>query len=647
MRDFLIALCVVFCVGRCGQEDRAPAAGDAARAADTVVERWAVLHMMGKPVGHVQTRVHTTADSVETTVASEMTIKRLGAEITVDQTQSTVERPDGQLVSMRTSMKMSAAETKSEITFKDGKAHMVTTVMGSRRESTLDCPADAVGPARVELITAGLAKRPGAKAEVSTFSPDLGGGVHLTITVVGVEETELLDGEKRSLTRIETKMDKLPITIVAWATEEGEALKTRMPVGGLVIETLATTKERALGARTEELAPDVFQRMLIVPEHSVPYPRRVDTALLRIRAEESLPELAQPHQVVEATRDGAAYVRIRRAQPPRGGTRPLEPAAAYAGCLDANSMIQSDAPEIQSIARDVVGDEKEAWRAARKLEGWVHENLTEKGLGVGFASALEVCRNREGDCTEHSVFLAALCRAAGIPARVAMGFEYIAGVWAGHAWNEVWIDGQWYPLDATNGRGSVDPLHLTLSTMTLEDADMGREFLGVATWIGKLEIDVEEVTYKGKTLRPAAPEAVTVNGDRYVNRLWGLAFTKPAAYEFDRKSPQGMTMRLLELDGQTASGSKVEIEIDVFDAPADGDWLGFLERLEWPEAREVEVDGRPARRTTLPRGERLQEIVAVLAGDALYLLRIDRVETPAEIKAFEAFLASIDFDVAR
>ena len=41
------------------------------------------------------------------------------------------------------------------------------------------------------------------------------------------------------------------------------------------------------------------------------------------------------------------------------------------------------------------------------------------------------------------------------------------------------------------------------------------------------------------------------------------------------------------------------------------------------------------------------EAMAVLAGDALYLLRIDRVETAAEQQAFQAFLASIDFDVAR
>jgi len=634
MRRFQIALLVTLCAA-------------AARAGETVEETWSVVHMMGKPVGHAHTVVRTTAEHVETTVDTKMTIKRLGAEMTVESTERTVERPDGRLVSTRTSQKMSTVATTTEITFKDGKARMITTTMGAPREVTVDCSAAAVGPARLEEIAKELVNQPGARAEAGTFRQELGGDVRMTISVIGEEETELLDGQKRTLTRIEAVPDKAPIKTVTWLTKDGETLKTQVAVGGLLIEAYTTTRERALGAKSEELTPDLFKRMLIVAEHPVAYARRADTALLKVRCEGSLPELAGANQVVEATRDGVAHVRIRRARPPRGGTRPLEPADAYAGCLEANSMIQSDAPEIQAIAREVVGDTKDAWRAAQTLERWVHKNLTEKNLGVGFASALEVCRNREGDCTEHSVFLAALCRAAGIPARVAMGFEYIAGTWAGHAWNEVWIDGRWYPLDATNGHGSVDALHLTLSTMTLKDADMGREFLGIAAWIGKLEIDVEEMTYRDRTLRPAAPEAVTVEGARYVNRLWGVALTRPAAYEFDRKTPPGLSMRLVKLFGRTGAGKRVEIDIDVLDAPADGDWLALLGRMQWPASQEAEVDGRPARRATLARGGRSQEIVAVLAGDALYLIRIDRVESPAETRTFDAFLASIDFDVAR
>ena len=67
----------------------------------------------------------------------------------------------------------------------------------------------------------------------------------------------------------------------------------------------------------------------------------------------------------------------------------------------------------------------------------------------------EVARSLEGDCTEHAVLLAALCRARKIPARVAFGLVYYPPQkgFAYHMWNEVWIADRWIPLDATLGHG--------------------------------------------------------------------------------------------------------------------------------------------------------------------------------------------------
>ena len=58
-------------------------------------------------------------------------------------------------------------------------------------------------------------------------------------------------------------------------------------------------------------------------------------------------------------------------------------------------------------------------------------------------------------------------------------------------------------------------------------------------------------------------------------------------------------------------------------------------------SEEKKVDGRPAF-CVAPPGRRL---VCALANDALYIFELDRVDGEAEVKAFEAFLASVDFDV--
>ena len=70
----------------------------------------------------------------------------------------------------------------------------------------------------------------------------------------------------------------------------------------------------------------------------------------------------------------------------------------------------------------------------------------------GFDIASVVAKNRSGDCTEYAVLATALARAMGFPARVVMGSVIVdyktRVVAAGHAWTEIWWQGQWHTLDA-------------------------------------------------------------------------------------------------------------------------------------------------------------------------------------------------------
>ena len=92
-----------------------------------------------------------------------------------------------------------------------------------------------------------------------------------------------------------------------------------------------------------------------------------------------------------------------------------------------------------------------------------------KNFSQAFATAAEVARSLEGDCTEHAVLLAALCRARKIPARVAFGLVYYPPQkgFAYHMWNEVWIADRWVPLDATLGLGGIGADHIKLGDSNL------------------------------------------------------------------------------------------------------------------------------------------------------------------------------------
>ena len=69
---------------------------------------------------------------------------------------------------------------------------------------------------------------------------------------------------------------------------------------------------------------------------------------------------------------------------------------------------------------------------------------------------------RAGYCEQFAGTYAAMARAVGLPARVAIGFtpgdrvgdEFVVRGRNYHAWPEVWIDGSWVPFEPTPGRGS-------------------------------------------------------------------------------------------------------------------------------------------------------------------------------------------------
>lgn len=75
----------------------------------------------------------------------------------------------------------------------------------------------------------------------------------------------------------------------------------------------------------------------------------------------------------------------------------------------------------------------------------------------GAAYAIE---NRVGDCTEYAALFTALCRANKIPARLEAGYAFDGKSWERHAWSQVWIRGQWIPVDPT-WHGSMGLLGVT------------------------------------------------------------------------------------------------------------------------------------------------------------------------------------------
>jgi transglutaminase-like putative cysteine protease len=203
-----------------------------------------------------------------------------------------------------------------------------------------------------------------------------------------------------------------------------------------------------------------------------PLPREVPKAIVYRLS--GLPEAFQRNDARQRFARGPAgttvlTVTARRpaaADPARDTPLARARAGAAPDDLASTPQANADAPQVQRLAREVGGDARGAYEAARRLSDHVFRTL-EKAYGASHDRASDVLAAGKGDCTEHAVLLVALCRALGIPARGVHGLVYAryedgqhALYW--HAWAEVRSGGEWIPMDPTFGQPVADATHLAL-----------------------------------------------------------------------------------------------------------------------------------------------------------------------------------------
>ena len=145
-------------------------------------------------------------------------------------------------------------------------------------------------------------------------------------------------------------------------------------------------------------------------------------------------------------------------------------------------LIQSTDVAIRAQAIRIIHRERDPRRAAELLNAWVHDSIRPR-VTFGVPSAIQVLRDRTGDCNEHTQLFVALARAVGIPARVTAGLAYVDGKFYYHAWPEILLN-DWVAVDPTFGQFPADAAHLRFVVGGLTRQT---ELLRL---MGKLKIDV-------------------------------------------------------------------------------------------------------------------------------------------------------------
>jgi len=136
----------------------------------------------------------------------------------------------------------------------------------------------------------------------------------------------------------------------------------------------------------------------------------------------------------------------------------------------SSKYIDSDNEAIKETVEQVVGAETMPYKVAEKLYNYVvqkleydYGKLAQRSSGKFGESnkASEILNLDKGVCEDYSIFYAALCRAAGIPAKYVAGvpirsiaYEESNEIANGHAWNVINLPGLgWIPIDATAEEG--------------------------------------------------------------------------------------------------------------------------------------------------------------------------------------------------
>ena len=170
--------------------------------------------------------------------------------------------------------------------------------------------------------------------------------------------------------------------------------------------------------------------------------------------------------------------------------------------LEGNLMINTADPKLIDLAKQAGGGEKEPFALADKLRRFVTEYVVTKSLNIGFATASEVARTKEGDCSEHGVLLAALGRLNGLPSRVVVGLAYVPifgnqdHIFGYHMWTQFFIDGRWIDVDAALRETDCSPARIAFAVSSLKNAGLADLSLPLLTKLGAIDIEILDVENK-------------------------------------------------------------------------------------------------------------------------------------------------------
>lgn len=266
----------------------------------------------------------------------------------------------------------------------------------------------------------------------------------------------MLAGDTQKLLEIESSVmvdGRLMLSQLLWASDDGLLMKTYTPA--VDFATFRTDRETATQIGTPKrdlLAATVIPVQTDVSWDAIQMRSPITYQIKHLKQDPLSLFPSTPAQVVAAVDDRTLDVVCQAMGAESADSSPVVEADQA-----SNTLIQSEHSSVrQMLSSLLVSETATLEQKAETLRLGVYRHVRKKNFSRGFSSAAQVVVEAEGDCTEHAVLLAALCRGAGIPARVAAGLVMLPPadgqtqpMMAYHMWTLIWNGDRWQGLDAT------------------------------------------------------------------------------------------------------------------------------------------------------------------------------------------------------
>lgn len=473
-----------------------------------VREDWDAAYLDGQKAGHVRTTVREIERDgqkiLKATMTLELTLKRFQDTVKMAVETGTDETPDGKVVGVFMKQLLGKEQVLQLVGTVDGDQLHVKVTGNMSMDKKIKWNDKVIGLYKEQQLFKDKKAEPGSEFSYLHFEPLINAVVTVKVNVKDFEDVKIYGGT-RKLLRAEAVPDKiqgvqLPPTSF-WLGKEQQVIRSEVNMPGLgKLVLVRTTKEAALSPVEPAAITDIGLTQLIALNRRIPDPADTTKVVYKITLpgdDEPGTAFAQDNRQEVKNLAGKSFELHVKAvrKPPEKAPADAKVADEY---LKSNYFINSADPKVIALAKKAVGDETDPWKKAQRIEKWIKTNMKVQNFTEAMATADHVAKTLEGDCTEHAMLAAAMCRAVDVPSKVAVGLVYVDAqkgpVLGYHMWTEAWVRGEWVPIDATIGRGSIGAAHVKISDHSWHDVQSLKPLLPVMrVMLGKVAIEVAKV----------------------------------------------------------------------------------------------------------------------------------------------------------